>query len=276
MPRKRKFQTDAERVNAYRNRKTASDLLRNGLQGQLVLELFPGAGLFGRAFEELGACVVRAPDILWGGDVREFRGLISKFDGIIGGPPCQIFSRAAIKGTKALNLIPEFVRLVEECRPRWAVMENVREARPAAPDWNYVFLRDWDCGGLTYRTRGFWFYGISAPEKPPGRPGEPEYSVLASSWNKRGSTMIRGQLHLTPDEAARLQGFPQLGRKIFVSQPGWQREDGTWNGVSQKSRHTLAVHMLGNGVPHAMGLYIARWVAFASAGKNDLWQPIFS
>lgn len=34
---------------------------------RLILSLFPGIGLLDRAFEECGFCVVRGPDILWGG-----------------------------------------------------------------------------------------------------------------------------------------------------------------------------------------------------------------
>lgn len=34
---------------------------------QLVLSLFPGVGLLDMAFEEEGFCVVRGPDLLWGG-----------------------------------------------------------------------------------------------------------------------------------------------------------------------------------------------------------------
>jgi DNA (cytosine-5)-methyltransferase 1 len=33
----------------------------------LVLSLFPGIGLFDMAFEAEGFCVVRGPDLLWGG-----------------------------------------------------------------------------------------------------------------------------------------------------------------------------------------------------------------
>lgn len=234
------------------------------LKGVLVLELFPGAGLFGRAFEALGATVVRGPDILWGGDVRNFRGFVGKFDGIIGGPPCQFASRAAVNGTRAVNLIPEFVRLVEECKPRWAVMENVREALPFAPKWDYVFLRDWDCGGFTHRRRGFWFYGVDAPPRPAARPGEPEYSVLASNWNARGSTKLRGHLYLSPDDAARLQGYPELAAKIIEHQPGWRNEKGGWKGVSKFSREVLATHMAGNGVTKAVGDFVAGWIALTS------------
>jgi DNA (cytosine-5)-methyltransferase 1 len=58
----------------------------------LVLSLFPGIGLLDLAFEEEGFCVVRGPDVLWGGDVRRFHPPAGKFYGIIGGPPCQSFS----------------------------------------------------------------------------------------------------------------------------------------------------------------------------------------
>lgn len=38
----------------------------------LVLSLFPGIGLLDMAFEAEGFCVVRGPDLLWGGDIRRF------------------------------------------------------------------------------------------------------------------------------------------------------------------------------------------------------------
>lgn len=33
----------------------------------MILSLFPGIGLLDMAFEEEGFCVVRGPDLLWGG-----------------------------------------------------------------------------------------------------------------------------------------------------------------------------------------------------------------
>jgi DNA (cytosine-5)-methyltransferase 1 len=102
----------------------------------LVLSLFPGIGLLDRAFEEEGFCVVRGPDVLWGGDIRTFHPPAGVFDGVIGGPPCQAFSRLAIMvrhngyEPRFGNLIPEFERCVAEAAPAWWLMENV----PAAPE----------------------------------------------------------------------------------------------------------------------------------------------
>jgi DNA (cytosine-5)-methyltransferase 1 len=101
-----------------------------------VLSLFPGIGLLDRAFEEEGLCVVRGPDVLWGGDIRTFHPPAGVFAGVIGGPPCQAFSRLAIMvrhngyEPRFGNLIPEFERCVAEARPQWFLMENV----PAAPE----------------------------------------------------------------------------------------------------------------------------------------------
>lgn len=62
---------------------------------ELVLSVYPGVGLLDRGFEEEGYCVVRGPDILWGGDNRRFHPPPGRFDGVIGGPPCQAFSKLA-------------------------------------------------------------------------------------------------------------------------------------------------------------------------------------
>lgn len=104
-----------------------------GVSQPLVLSLFPGIGLLDMAFELEGFCVVRGPDVLWGGDIRNFHPPAGVFDGVIGGPPCQSFSRLVhivkAKGqTPKPNLIPEFERCVDEARPGWFIMENVPQA----------------------------------------------------------------------------------------------------------------------------------------------------
>lgn len=94
----------------------------------LVLSLFPGIGLLDMAFEEVGFCVVRGPDLLWGGDIRRFHPPAGRFEGVIGGPPCQAFSPLANLSGHHENLIPEFERVVTEAAPTWFLMENVRQA----------------------------------------------------------------------------------------------------------------------------------------------------
>jgi DNA (cytosine-5)-methyltransferase 1 len=108
------------------------------MSGPLVLSLFPGIDGLGHAFEvEIGACVVRGPDLIYGSlsDVRSFHPPAGIWDGCIGGPPCQTFSALAnlvrANGYEPIfgNLIPEFERVVFEAQPAWWVMENV----PGAP-----------------------------------------------------------------------------------------------------------------------------------------------
>ena len=130
----------------------------------LVLSLFPGIGLLDMAFEEEGFCVVRGPDLLWGGDIRRFHPPAGRFDGVIGGPPCQLFSQLRFLNPKAGqahgNMIPEYERVVGEAAPSWFVMENV----PAAPEpvvagfqvCSTVINTRW-LGEIQERTRRFSF-----------------------------------------------------------------------------------------------------------------------
>jgi len=132
---------------------------------QLVLSLFPGIGLLDRAFEEEGFCVVRGPDLLWGGDIRSFHPPAGRFDGVIGGPPCQAFSsfahlvRQQGKKTKP-DLIPEFARCVREAQPTWFLMENVQKApTPDVPGYSVhrFLLQNSHLGQEQNRLRSFSF-----------------------------------------------------------------------------------------------------------------------
>lgn len=102
----------------------------------LVLSIFPGIDLFGMAFELEGFCIVRGPDLIFGGDIHRFHPPTGVFEGVIGGPPCQAFSPlrhlVEARGAKIRhgNLIPEFERIVTEVAPHWFLMENV----PPAPE----------------------------------------------------------------------------------------------------------------------------------------------
>lgn len=108
---------------------------------RIVLSLFPNIGLLDRAFEECGFCVVRGPDTLWGGDIRQFHPPAGVFWGIIGGPPCQDFSglrRSAPTGY-GLEMLGEYARCVTEARPEWWLMENVSRVPSVTKLQGHIF-----------------------------------------------------------------------------------------------------------------------------------------
>src|SRR5262245_26635281 len=93
------------------------------------------------AFKEEGFCVVRGPDLLWGGDVRTFSPPSGPLVGVTVRPPCQGCSpignvnRARWGADSVMpGLIPEFRRVVHEARPDWWVMENSPYAYAPFPD----------------------------------------------------------------------------------------------------------------------------------------------
>lgn len=128
----------------------------------LVLSLFPGIDMFGRAFEQAGFCVVRGPDPIYGGDIRDFAAPRGVFDGVIGGTPCQDFSaaRRTPPSGQGVALLQEFVRVIAAVSPTWFVTENV----PGVPDvaiGGYEVQRfnldARDCGMRQRRLRCFQF-----------------------------------------------------------------------------------------------------------------------
>lgn len=138
----------------------------------LVLSLFPGIGLLDQAFEEEGFCVVRGPDLIWGGDIRRFSPPPGVFGGIIGGPPCQRFSglgrvNIARWGDDSVmpDMIPEYERCIREAMPTWFLMENVSDAPlPNVPPYvvqDCLWNNRWS-GGEQDRLRRFSFGHISA------------------------------------------------------------------------------------------------------------------
>lgn len=233
----------------------------------LVLSLFPGIGLLDMAFEEEGFCVVRGPDLLWGGDIKRFHPPVRKFDGIIGGPPCQAFSRLRhinpLAGLKHGNQIPEFERVVNEACPWWFLMENVEEA-PVPFVSGYTvrqyLLRDVWVGGRTSRMRRFSFgslYGLTLPiEVNALCDPQPAPAVCASDGGRAqlvkiggsgkpkrvGPAMMADRSKRTYAEACELQGLPQ----DFLKDAPFTHEG--------KRR------VIGNGVPLPMGRAVARAV----------------
>lgn len=247
----------------------------------LVLSLFPGIGLLDRAFEEIGFAVVRGPDLIWGGDVKRFKAPLGRFDGIIGGPPCQAFSqlRHIVEANgfqTAPNLIPEFERIVSETQPTWFAMENVPAAPIPAVDGYQVHTQivcDHWVGGLTGRERRFSFgtrdgrklaidtlalHSIDVEpavtcdlrRRPVALGGSGKRKPNESGG--RTSSLNRGAGAETLERMMELQGLPEdfFGEHHAFTQ-------------SAKKR------MVGNGVPFQMGLAIARAVASAVSPSHS-------
>tara|TARA_Y100000782_G_scaffold110958_1_gene138172 strand:+ start:1087 stop:1851 length:765 start_codon:yes stop_codon:yes gene_type:complete len=96
------------------------------MKNTLILSLFPSIDLFGKAFEEQGACVVQAQDKILGGDICKFKPVSGRFDGVIGGSPCQDFSRLNRNpSTYGYKMLEEFKRVVFESGADWFLHENV-------------------------------------------------------------------------------------------------------------------------------------------------------
>ncbi|MCZ4283076.1 DNA cytosine methyltransferase [Kiloniella laminariae] len=99
------------------------------LNSKLILSVFPGIDMLGKAFEETGFCVVRGPDLITGGDIRNFFPPANVFAGVIGGPPCQDFSGLnRSPGTYGHKMLDEYVRVVMQVNPDWFLFENVARA----------------------------------------------------------------------------------------------------------------------------------------------------
>jgi DNA (cytosine-5)-methyltransferase 1 len=240
----------------------------------LVLELFPGVSLFGHAFEELGYCVVRGPDPIFSSlsRIEGFRPPSGRFEGIIGGPPCQQFSRLANLvrhngHTVAPNLIPEFERVVVEAQPEWFLMENVQAAPLPSVSGYQVhaqLVRDVWVGGETSRLRRFSFgtrdgraleivtLALHSPNPLPavlacGGTWVP-VKLGGSGKPKKGNGRLWGDKSAAYFHAAkRAQGLPaDFDIESFTV--------------------TAKIKAIGNGVPLAMGRAVAKAV-------NQAMQP---
>jgi DNA (cytosine-5)-methyltransferase 1 len=235
----------------------------------LVLSLFPGIGLLDMAFEAEGFCVVRGPDVLWGGDVREFHPPAGRFDGVIGGPPCKAFSplvniNIAQGREPAKNLIPEYERCVAAIRPRWFLMENVKRA-PMPNVLGYVvrdtILNNRWVGGAQNRLRRFSFGTpdglVLHPQTEALEPVDFEPAVTSTSGGRRAVLVKdadgrpRGNQGDADWHRLRRRSVSQMA--VLQGLPADFLEDSPLTDAGKR----LAI---GNGVPLPMGRAMAQAV----------------
>lgn len=236
---------------------------------QLVLSLFPGIGLLDMAFEQQGFCVVRGPDLLWGGDIKTFHPPAGRFDGVIGGPPCQAFSAMAsvvkARGYQVKdNLIPEFERVVTKAAPTWFLMENVRRAPlPAIPGYHIdgtLFDSRWVGAeqsrerrftfGHTERAIDLWRYLEIVPlENASWKPAVMASGTRMKTTGSRTLHEVQGPSWRTVKDAIQTQGLP----------------DDFLNRFAEHTPLTAkgAQRMIGNGVDFRVGTAIAKAIANA-------------
>jgi DNA (cytosine-5)-methyltransferase 1 len=238
----------------------------------LVLSLFPGIGLLDMAFEEEGFCVVRGPDLLWGGDIKQFHPPPSKFDGVIGGPPCQAFSRlrhiVEANGYQvAENLIPEFERCILEARPHWFLMENVPGAPvPSVEGYSVVsrITKDHWVGGVTSRERRFSFgtrgvaWRFEIPSLALHMP-DPEHSALASGSGRPIPVAVGGSGKIKRNAKSALKNYGYKTRGAFANSVRLQGLPANFD--LPPFTTSAKVKAIGNGVPLAMGRAVAKAVA---------------
>lgn len=210
---------------------------------QLVLSVFPGADLLGRGFEQEGYCVVRGPDIVWGGDIRHFHAPPGKFTGVIGGSPCQKFSllnrNRPADGGEGVELLGQFGRVVLEACPDWFLLENVPTV-PSIEVPGYIVqrfnLRASECGGRQRRNRCFQFGSRDGAPLVVDRSVTEEVTEGAAIASEANREVRRGFA-----DFCELQGLPR---------------DFDLPGLSVEAKYKA----VGNGVPVYMARVIAQGV----------------
>src|SRR5581483_2576738 len=209
----------------------------------LVPSLFPGIDLLGRAFTAAGFCVVAGPDLILDQRIEDFHAPPGRFDGVIGGPPCQNYSdanryRDTAEGDR---LVLEFLRVIDESRPIWWLMENVRNVPDVRiPGYSVQRLDcwDWEFGGRTGRLRHIQFGHVAGwiirPARTSSRRPVTPVPTLTTAPAGPGDRHCR--------RCAKM-GLPPLPLSSFT--PAARRR------------------VIGNGVPFGMGFALARAVTGA-------------
>lgn len=216
----------------------------------LVLSIFPGIDLLGRGFEAEGFCIVRGPDPLFGGDIRDFRPPRGHIDGVIGGPPCQDFSsiRRAPPTGEGEAMLAEFARVVAEAGAEWWLLENVARVPDVQID-GYTWQRfEIDEGWYSEQSRlrhiQFGSRSGRVLDVEKGPPVEAEHGAALAS-DRRSLAELR-----------ELQGLP-----ADFDLPGFKRE--------------AAKRAIGNGVPYGMAKALAAAVRRAFDEPHEAQLSLF-
>lgn len=246
-------------------------------ENQLVLSLFPGIGMLDMAFEEQGFCIVRGPDVLWGGDVKRFRPIPGRFQGVIGGPPCQAFS--SLRHIVAHVYGPD---KVADAQPDWFLMENVPAApAPIVPGYavhSFKLNNRW-LGEVQERKRVFSF-GVRAAERSLDLRNYIEIATF-ENIDSVSAVCARGG-DATRRIALNGSGKPKKHKNPIMA--GWHvssatvKQSAAQQGLPEafldKAPFTVEgkQKVIGNGVPLPMGRAIAKAIVQALSTRAGI-QP---
>lgn len=202
---------------------------------KLILSIFSGIDLLGKAFSKNGFCVVKADDLnLDGGDIRNFKAPKGKFDGLIGGSPCQDFSRLNRnpKGY-SMEMLDQYIRVVKEAYPTWFLFENV----VGFPDFNIEgytqqrFQLDLAWFSDFSRRRDFIFGHIDGIQLNP---------MIRTNGATKGTAVV-GSDKRSFKSMCEIQGLPSTFDLPFLSLEGKKQA-------------------VANGVPVPLGNYLAQLI----------------
>lgn len=186
---------------------------------KLVLSVFPGIDMLGMGFEENGFCVVRSPDLITGGDIRNFNPPAGAFGGVIGGSPCQDFSALNRNPTGyGHEMIKEYCRVVDSSQPEWFLFENVARF-PNFKIQNYIQQRfELDLSWFTEfsRNRHFIFGSRSGQMLNPMKKKKPAVSGGAVVGNDSRSFRACCEIQGLPPDFD-IPFFSHAGKKQAIA-----------------------------------------------------------
>lgn len=216
---------------------------------QLVLSVFSGIDLLGKGFLENGFSVVSAGDKIFGQDIRNFHTVPNRFDGIIGGSPCQDFSKARRTPPtgEGLELLGEFCRVVLEAKPRWFLLENVPQVPNVTIEGYQIQrfdLNALECGSVQNRLRHFQFGSVDGLILNVKRDPIPKNRVRCVTASEGKQADRRGFA-----DFCELQGLPKTFDLSEFTQTAKYRAIGNGVNVHVARRVASAIRELTEGEP---------------------------
>ena len=220
-----------------------------------VLDLFSGIGGFSLGLERAGMrtlafcesdpdCVSvlrdKWPHVPVFRDVRTLTVEPGFVDLICGGFPCQPFSTAARGRNNAIDLWPEFIRIVRDAHPRWVLAENVPGILDAGIDRV--------CSDLEAQGYSVWSFNVDValPQRQRGR-----HRIV---WLAHADS--EGEPRFALD--AEVAGIPTLSGRSEADEPAPLGMDDELPGRMDR------LHALGNAFPPIAGEFFGRVIMSAS------------